>query len=375
MWRVVKTAIPLIAFAGMIHGCAVSESIPERTVVVNMEAHDMMGDGYVSEAFTVEKVLPLKTRNISSIDKLAIADDRLYVLDGRLHRLWAFSLDGDSLMCIDKRGHAGDEYIRITDFAVDRNGRVVIYDANSARVLRYDATGKFISSNKIGYADAFMLRANGNIVLLDNRAGKAALTEYGQDGVKLRCAAGHVVETPLSLSYLGGMAEQGDSILFTVPFDYTIYAMSGRTIKPKYMLEFPNHTVPDGLWREDKKTVIGKLGRMNEVLYIENMCLLGHHLLMSTNHNAPIVYDTDSRTVKVIGNLSLPYSVLYSSKLTFTSDGLLLANISPSNMTNGLYPVLPDYLKDMPYLASIKNLGQYEDCYWVVVAKVNVDDL
>lgn len=370
MWRMVKMTMPIIV-AGMFHGCAVSESIPERTVVVNMNPDNVTGNDYVSEAFAIERLLPLKTNRIMEIDKIDIAKGRLYVLDGKSHSLWTFSLDGDSLMCLNKRGHAGDEYMSITDFAVDGNGDIVIFDANSAKIIRYDGSGNFKSSIRVSYADGFLLRKNGNAVLLHNRAGKVLLTEYGKDGKELRHAEGEVVSSPVSLSYFGGMAEQGDSVLFTVPFDYTVYAMSGKSIMPKYKLEFPNHRVSDDLWNEDKKEVLRKLGKTNEVLYIDQMGLHGHSLFMSTNRNIPIIYDTDRNAARVIGNLKLPYSVLYSSKLTVTPDGYVLATISHENMRNGLYPVLADYLEDMPCLAPLKNLAQHGDCYWVVVAKVN----
>ena len=171
-------AVPTIILACIMHGCAVSEHIPERTVVVNMNSDGIVGNDYVSKAFTIERLLPLKTSGIASADKLDIRNGRLYVLDGALHRLWAFSLDGDSLMCINKRGHAGDEYMGITDFAVGDNGDITIYDANSAKIVRYDANGRFKNSVGLDYADGFLLRKNGNAVLLYNRAGKATLTEY-----------------------------------------------------------------------------------------------------------------------------------------------------------------------------------------------------
>ena len=60
MWRLVKIAAPIIIPALIMQGCAVSERIPERTVVVNMGPDNVLGNDYVSEAFTIERLLPLK---------------------------------------------------------------------------------------------------------------------------------------------------------------------------------------------------------------------------------------------------------------------------------------------------------------------------
>ena len=364
-------AVPTIILACIMHGCAVSEHIPERTVVVNMNSDGIVGNDYVSKAFTIERLLPLKTSGIASADKLDIRNGRLYVLDGALHRLWAFSLDGDSLMCINKRGHAGDEYMGITDFAVGDNGDITIYDANSAKIVRYDANGRFKNSVGLDYADGFLLRKNGNAVLLYNRAGKATLTEYAPDGKELCQTECDVAETPLRLSYLGGVAEQGDSVLFTVPFDHTVYAMAGGAVTPKYRFEFPGHRIPDDLWADDKKAALRKLGNTDGVLHIDRLELHSGRLFMSTNSNIPIVYDIARNEARAIGNLKLPYSVLYSGKLTATSGGYVLAPVSHENMERGLYPVLNKYLDSMPSLAPLKDLSRYGGCYWVVVAKIN----
>lgn len=282
MWRLVKIAAPIIIPALIMQGCAVSERIPERTVVVNMGPDNVLGNDYVSEAFTIERLLPLKTNRIASVDKMDLRGGRLYVLDGALHRLWAFSLDGDSLICINKRGHAGDEYMGITDFAVGANGDITIYDANSAKIIRYGADGGFKNSVRLDYADGFLLKKNGNAVLLYNRAGKDVVTEYAPDGKELCQAECDVAEAPLRLSYLGGVAEQGDSVLFTVPFDHTVYAMAGGAVTPKYRFEFPGHRIPDDLWADDKKAALRKLGNTDGVLYIDRLELHSGRLFMST---------------------------------------------------------------------------------------------
>lgn len=375
MWGLVKIAIPVVAFAGLIHGCAVSESIPERTVVVNMEPDKLLGNDYVAEAFAIERLLPLKTGRIASVDKIDIRNKRLYVLDGRSHRLWVFSMAGDSLLCIDKRGHAGNEYMGITDFAVGDNGDITIYDASSAKVVRYGSDGSYRDYVRLDYADGFLQRRNGNVVLLYNRNGNVVLTEYGEDGSKLRQAECEVAKAPLSLSYLGGVVEQGDSVLFTVPFDHIVYTMSGETVIPKYKMDFPGHRIPDEFWTDDKAAVLRKLGGTDGVLYIDQMGLYGRNLFMSTNMNTPIIYDTDRNEARVIGNLKLPYSVLYGGKLFVQPDGHVLSAIPYGNLKNGLCPVLAGYLEGMPCLAPLKDLTQYGDCYWVVVARVNDEKL
>lgn len=375
MRKLVKLVSLMVALAGLLHGCAVSEPIPERTVVVDMEPGGLLGNDYVAEAFTIERLLPLKASGLASIRKIDMRYGRLFVLDGRAHRLWVFSMDGDSLLCIDKRGRAANEYMRISDFAVGDSGDIAIYDASSAKLIHYDLEGNYKSHVRLAYADGFLQRPNGNVVLLCNRAGNVALTEYGPDGKKLRQAEGEVAKAPLSLSYLGGMAEQGDTVLFTVPFDHTVYAMHGKAVMPKYEIDFPGHSIPEGLWTDDKQTVLRKLGSTGGVLYIDQMALCGRNLFMSTNKNTPIIYGIDRNEARAIGNLRLPFSVLYGGKLFVTHDGHALSAVSHGNLEHGLCPVLADYMEAMPCLAPLKDLKRHGDCYWVVVARVNGEKL
>ena len=375
MLKLVKLVSLMVALAGLLHGCAVSEPIPERTVVVDMEPGGLLGNDYVAEAFTIERLLPLKASGLASVRKIDMRYGRLFVRDGRAHRLWVFSMDGDSLLCIDKRGRAANEYMGISDFAIGDNGDIAIYDASSAKLIHYDLKGNYKSHVRLAYADGFLQRRNGNVALLYNRAGNVALAEYGPDGKKLRQAEGEVAKAPLSLSYLGGMAEQGDTVLFTVPFDHTVYALAGESVTPKYKMEFPGHGIPEELWTDDKQAALRRLGSTGGVLYVDQMALCGRNLFMSTNKNTPIIYGIDRNEARAIGNLKLPFSVLYSGKLFVAHDGHVLSAISYGNLKNGLCPVLGDYLEAMPCLAPLNDFALHGDCYWVVVARVNGESL
>jgi tripartite motif-containing protein 71 len=75
---------------------------------------------------------------------LAVASDRLYVANSRLHRIESFSLDGKLLASVGERGPSEGQFERPTAVALDGAGSLYIADSGNNRVQKFDRDGKLV---------------------------------------------------------------------------------------------------------------------------------------------------------------------------------------------------------------------------------------
>ena len=70
----------------------------------------------------------------------------LYVVDTTAHRVDVFTLAGDLLRTIGKRGDGDGDFNYPTHIALDANGQVYVMDTLNFRVQIFDADGKFVTA-------------------------------------------------------------------------------------------------------------------------------------------------------------------------------------------------------------------------------------
>lgn len=89
--------------------------------------------------------------NINSFDTpagLALdeVNKRLIVVDAKRHEVSIWSLSGEFLFSIGKRGVGPGEFNIPYDVAVDKDGRIYVVDSGNFRVQVFDKDGKFLSA-------------------------------------------------------------------------------------------------------------------------------------------------------------------------------------------------------------------------------------
>lgn len=83
---------------------------------------------------------------VGDCKKLQLINETLYLLDEATATIFAFNNSGTYLWQLSKRGSGPDEYIRITDFEVNRQGIIHILDDIQKKMLLYNCEGEFLSS-------------------------------------------------------------------------------------------------------------------------------------------------------------------------------------------------------------------------------------
>lgn len=99
--------------------------------------------------FCMKEILPLETTSeclISDIDKLEIADDKLYILDDSQDMIFIFDRKGKYLNRIADIGRGPNEYYELSDFHIDDNLIYITAGSSNNKIMCYDLNGNFTNS-------------------------------------------------------------------------------------------------------------------------------------------------------------------------------------------------------------------------------------
>ena len=89
---------------------------------------------------------------IGEITKLEVFENRIYVHDLKTKSVFVFSIDGRYLFKINNVGQGPGEYLQVNFFGIDRDRKeMVLSDFVSMKILRYDLSGKYLSTQKVPF--------------------------------------------------------------------------------------------------------------------------------------------------------------------------------------------------------------------------------
>lgn len=106
-----------------------------------------------SSYFTSPRTIILEKKDdciIKEITGLEIFNNRIYILDSKLNKLYVYKMDGTFEKAIGEKGRGHGEYLEISDFSIDRNLNVLyLWDEALDMAHKYRLpTGDYISSVK-----------------------------------------------------------------------------------------------------------------------------------------------------------------------------------------------------------------------------------
>lgn len=80
---------------------------------------------------------------IGEITKLIVHDNKIFVADSRIRSLVVHDMNGRAIAKVGNRGRGPGEYLNLTDFDIDKQGRIHLIDGNADKLLIYGADYKF----------------------------------------------------------------------------------------------------------------------------------------------------------------------------------------------------------------------------------------
>lgn len=159
-----KNIFYLLAISLLSHGCSSpksKESMAISPIVTNQNAEIInIDDGIYkekisfAEIFSAPQTILLETKDeclIKDIQSMEVFNRHIYILDDEENRLYVFDLKGHFLYQIGSAGGGPGEYIRISDFTIDRTNSIIyILDESADKIHKYNLKNKeYISSIKV----------------------------------------------------------------------------------------------------------------------------------------------------------------------------------------------------------------------------------
>lgn len=252
---------------------------------------------------------------ISVISRLTVSSDEIIILDNK-EKLVFFGMDGKFRYCLQKVGHARDEYISASDFDV-RDDTLYVLDKMGRKIQVYQRDGTYVRS--IGMEPARGIKVLDNGMAVNHEFGLADGTsqcycyEYLGEGNGRK----EIVHNP----YLAGRAftfpgaddgfyESKDGMIcYLIPYDEHIYAIDrasgevrpwvrmvigegGRTISAddsrKTVQDVLGSSVPSNVFSFyllDELLVFSYYGTGDRRQYVF------HDIREGTIHNGPLEFD------------------------------------------------------------------------------------
>lgn len=191
---------------------------------------------------------------IGVIDKLIPTKKYLIVIDkDKTKSVFIFDHDGKFISKINKVGRSAEEYLSITDVAVDEEGeRIFIVDCKFKKILEYNFDGEFIKKNifmpvvssiaytgdnKIaaycGFSKNGKLLKNGeypNLLIVD-----ASTAEIEQEYLYFDDA---IADSNI-VGLISNFTQGYNCATLATPLDNAIYTIKGSALTPTLYLNFP----------------------------------------------------------------------------------------------------------------------------------------
>lgn len=88
---------------------------------------------------------------ISRIEKITVKKDQFYLMDGYLKKIIVADKKGCITRSYEKTGDGPGEITNLTDFIVDEDGHLFLYDGTADKVVEIDAEGHTIDTRKVPF--------------------------------------------------------------------------------------------------------------------------------------------------------------------------------------------------------------------------------
>ncbi len=208
--------------------------------------------GYTDEQFDsifeFERYVVLETNDVSvirNITKLLATDSCVYILDAN-RRVLIFGNDGHFIRNIEHIGAGPEEYANLRDFNLNSD-TLMLLDPDNSRILVYTDDDRFVRAETALQARGIWRFDNGTTAynmgfgLADGKKRERCFYAVTEDGNMKTALNFNKALLGRSFSHNGALPfyySNGYPILFTKPFDSSLYLISESTYLPETLLRF-----------------------------------------------------------------------------------------------------------------------------------------
>lgn len=183
-------------------------------IIINVDKSIQSGNDDIGKFMKIESLIPIKDKNVflGTCDKVLATDSLCYIMDSNCIHVLGF--DGHFRAKIDRRGAGSGEYTQITDFNVDDDGNVIVYDDSSRKVCFYTSQGRFLKHANVMDGTSFCLLEDGGMAFYRNVFSDTVVTVFDRN---MCYRQGYVADKPrpnIVIDNGGKVVEHGGEALF-----------------------------------------------------------------------------------------------------------------------------------------------------------------
>ena len=354
----------------------VSCSMPKEQKEVKLDLKSKVPLESVESYLQIEDLVRISTNEafIAKFDKMIPCDDEIYVMDGMQNAIFKIDVRSKSVSkLIDNVGAARNEYLCITDFTIDGERNLLIYDSDSEKINVYDPSGHYVRTMKACCGTSLAISEHGLIGINTGQLEEEQFAVLSQEGDELHNVVYDITYPNFDFGNVRSVAPWEDGFVFTVPFDYHIYEVDGATIAPLAMLNCGEKQCDvEALKKLDIAACRDAIFKMNDkIMYFSNLTVCNNKIFFSTDMNDQILYDYGNDCVMVVSNVESPYNILFSTPLYVNESGQFCNVITNSNIMNAYIPSIEVRGVKSPKLnIRREELSEEDNSFWILRGKV-----
>lgn len=265
---------------------------------------------------------------LKQIDKVVVKNCTIYIADTYMKNLFLYNMEGHLLGGVGKKGEGPDEYLSLSDFCVDDDGKIYWYDGIKDKVQVYGKDLSLLEQYKIPfkaeciqYVDSIFLfsLAPYNI---DRMTQKKCLVYTNAQFNPVKTILEYSDDVDANIEFYSPFISLQNGILYNRVINNNVYVLNNEGIKKCYYFDFGTYNVRNESLRDLNKLMESK----EEYCYLALPPILFQDFFIGClNRSGDIytfVYDikTSKSYVKkmsdfTLGNVNLPISLSDDNRL------------------------------------------------------------
>lgn len=311
---------------------------------------------------------------ISSFDKMIRYNSSLFVLDKMQQVVFKIDTSTKNVhKVISRLGKAKNEYIDITDIAIDDFCNIYVYDSESGKVNVYNKSGHYLRTINVVFGSSMAVSKQNEIAINSNQSEDDLIFVFSDSGKELYHTTPDSQVPEHTFDEVGIISSFGNGFVYTRPFDFNVYQTNGASNTSLALFSFGEKQFDvntlKGMDIRDFQKIMYK--STDKIMSLSHLCVYKDLLFFSTDKNDQVLFDMVRNDAFVLSNLERPYNILFYSLFSVNENGHFCSVISNDNIKNGYLPMIETNGAKQPQLRITRNeVDDDENAFWILMGKV-----
>ena len=272
-----------------------------------------------TEYFNNYEIIPLETNSnslLSSIDKIALFDSKIYILDDNVNTLYIFSEKGEFLNKINHQGKGPNEYLSVSYFSIDEpNRQLILFCDRPGKYMFYNLEGGFMNEVNVDVIDRTFEVLGDHIIQFNyrNPVYKYYFSVYKRPSLEFIYEKMKIPDYVRDYSSQGTIYPNSNQSLHTYfysPLDYNIFKVTQDGITVGYRLDFQKNNIPESFFDRNipPKQLYQTCKSEGYGFYISNFRETDDYIIFKYEPSIMVIYnkiEKSSRAIKTMMNPSI----------------------------------------------------------------------